>query len=652
MTGEYGRIDEEALLDHLREVDALLPGLAEEEPPTELVAATLGAVRPETWDDQAEPDVEKEAPRSRRGPPRWLSIAAVLALFAGLGTVALMTTRGGPVRGLFTTADAEIDTIDSEMGGIPASRSRTPAARTRPRANYSGNQGRTAPMDSAADMGYAQVTEATPMPSSTLGEALQPPPDSREAYAHIDENAWFRVADQPRSTFSVDVDTASYANVRRFLHQGRLPPEDAVRIEELLNYFPYAYEPPARGSDVPLSVITEVGPAPWAPEHRLVHVGLQAPALTEGQVPPRNLVFLLDVSGSMNSPDKLPLLKQALALVVENMSARDTVSIVVYAGAAGVVLEPTTGSQAPAILEALEQLRAGGSTAGGAGIALAYRKARESFDPQGINRVILATDGDFNVGASSEGELVRMIERERESGVFLTVLGFGTGNLQDDRMESLADKGNGNYACIDSLAEARKVLVSEAGGTLVTVAKDVKIQVEFNPLQVQGYRLIGYENRVMANRDFSDDRKDAGEVGAGHSVTALYEVILAGGAVPAPGDEPLRYQRDKRPTKEAHSGELMTVRLRWKTPRGSRSELAEFPVRDRGLRLDATTDDFRFAASVAAWGMILRRSDQVAGFGLGDVERLAVDASRGDPGGYRAEFVELVRASGRVSLPR
>jgi len=646
MTGEHERYEDEALLAHLREVDALLPGLAVEQPPPELVAATLSAVRPEAWDDQPEPEETKPRPR-RRGPPRWLSYAAVLALFVGVSGLAVTSMFGGKIKGLFETADAEIDTVDFEMG---SSSRRVPASRSRPTARHSA-QPTPAPMMDAGIAPAESSWQAEPAPPGSRPMRTETA-TSREAYEHIDENAWFRVADQPLSTFSVDVDTASYANVRRFLREGRLPPEDAVRIEELLNYFPYAYEPPSRKAERPLSVVTEVGPAPWAPAHRLVHVGLQAPALAEGELPPRNLVFLLDVSGSMNNHDKLPLLKKALALLVENLTARDSVSIVVYAGAAGVVFEPTTGDDAPRILAALEQLRAGGSTAGGAGIELAYRKARESFDPQGINRVILATDGDFNVGVSSEGELVRMIERERESGVFLTVLGFGTGNLQDDRMESLADKGNGNYAYIDSLAEARKVLVSEAGGTLVTVAKDVKIQVEFNPLEVEGYRLIGYENRVMANRDFSDDRKDAGEVGAGHSVTALFEVIPKGGVVPAPGDQPLRYQEDTRPSDAARSGELLTVRLRWKEPQGTTSQLAEFPVRDRTASLGSTSDDFRFAASVAAWGMILRRSEHAGEFGLRDVEQLAEGSSGRDPGGYRAEFLELVEASRRMALPR
>ena len=633
MTGEHRHIDEDALLEHLRDVDALLPGLAAQEPPPELVARTLRSVEPQ-------PAPSPDAPRRQRPrrPSRWLMVAAVLTLLLGTGAALLVVQTGGRIRGLFETADAEIDTIAGLEEAPARTRTRwrsgnrpSPAART------------SSEVDLLADVDGIYVADPTP-----------PADDgpSREAYEPIDENAWFRVADQPRSTFSVDVDTASYANVRRFLGQGRLPPRDAVRIEELLNYFPYGYEPPPRDADTPLSVVTEVGPAPWAPSHRLVRVGLQAPSLSEDELPPRNLVFLLDVSGSMDSADKLGLLKRGMALLVQTLGPRDRVSIVTYAGSVGVVLEPTSGADQPRILEALERLQAGGSTAGGRGILVAYRTARANLDPEGINRVILATDGDFNVGVSSEGELVELIERERESGVFLTVLGFGTGNLQDDRMESLADSGNGNYHYVDSLAEARKVLVTEGGGTLVTVAKDVKIQVEFNPLRVQGYRLIGYENRVLANRDFSDDRKDAGEIGAGHSVTALYEVVPVGGPVPAPGDEPLRYQRDKQPTKAAHTGELLTVRLRWKRPRGMSSKLTEFPVRDHGLALRDTTDDFRFSAAVAGWGMILRRSEQVGDFGLGDVERLARSASERDPGGYRAEFLELVRASGELSLPR
>jgi Ca-activated chloride channel homolog len=649
MTGEHERYDDEILLEALREVDRLMPDLADEEPPPELVARTLDAVaaqeRTEAEPPKAEAKPETAKPGRRRGFGAGGAIAAAALLVLAVSVTFAMQT-GGKIKGLFETADAEIDTVYEESP-LASRRSRFELPKL-------GGQGQQQPAASPMSPSRVAAPESVEIAGGDfdfVDSGLDDGP-SREAYGVVDDNPWVRVADQPRSTFSIDVDTASYANVRRFLREGRLPPKDAVRIEELLNYFPYDYPSPGPDADAPFEVITEVGPAPWAPAHRLVHVGLQAPPIADDELPVRNLVFLLDVSGSMNNPDKLPLLKQAMGLVVESLRPQDRVAIVVYAGAAGVVLEPTSGANQPAILEAMERLEAGGSTHGADGIVRAYELARRSFVDEGVNRVILATDGDFNVGVSSEGELVRLIERERESGVFLTVLGFGTGNLQDDRMESLADKGNGNYAYIDSLDEARKVLVEQAGGTMVTVAKDVKIQVEFNPLQVEGYRLIGYANRVMANRDFADDRKDAGEIGAGHSVTALYEVVPVGGVVPAPGADPLRYQRPKVPTKAARTGELLTVRLRWKQPRGITSKLAEFPVVDGEARLEATSADFRFSAAVAAWGMILRRSEHVGSFGLSAVEGLAGASLGEDVGGYRREFLGLVDRSGRISLPQ
>ena len=355
-----------------------------------------------------------------------------------------------------------------------------------------------------------------------------------EQYGPIKETGFALVVNRPLSTFSIDVDTASYANLRRFLREGRLPPADAVRIEELINYFDYDYPEPEEGE--PFGIVTEMAACPWAPSHRLVHIGLRSKPVATADLPPNNLVFLLDVSGSMASAHKLPLLKKSFSLLARQLRPQDRISIVVYAGAAGMVLPPTSGAEKTDILATLSRLEAGGSTAGGAGIRLAYRLAREHFIQGGNNRVILATDGDFNVGVSSDGELVRMIEQERESGVFLTVLGFGTGNLKDSKMEQLADHGNGNYAYIDTLLEARRVLVEQLGATLLTVAKDVKLQVEFNPAQVRAYRLIGYENRRLRDEEFNDDRKDAGDLGAGHSVTALYEVIPAG------SDEPLVYR--------------------------------------------------------------------------------------------------------------
>jgi Ca-activated chloride channel family protein len=504
------------------------------------------------------------------------------------------------------------------------------------------------------------------LPADGFAQTAEP---SREGYNPITENEFQDATANPLSTFAIDVDAASYANVRRFLlRERRLPPADAVRIEELVNYFDYDYPDP-RG-DAPFSITTEVGPAPWNPEHRLVHVGLQGRRMDAASLPPANLVFLIDVSGSMRSPDKLPLLKDAFGMLVDNLRPRDRVSIVVYAGAAGVVLEPTSGGEKDRIRDAITQLQPGGSTNGAEGIQLAYRLARDAFVRGGNNRVVLATDGDFNVGVSSDAELVRLIERERASGIFLTVLGFGTGNLQDAKMEQLADRGNGNYAYLDGIDEARKVLVGEMGGTLFTIAKDVKVQVEFNPAQVKAYRLIGYENRLLAAEDFNDDAKDAGELGAGHSVTALYEVVPVGASDnPARGVDPLRYQapRQRSRVREAldhvrdrlggappASGELLNVKLRYKALDGDVSRLLSHPLRDQGASLGAASPDFRFSAAVAEWGMLLRDSRFRGDASYGEVARLARGALADDRGGYRAEFLRLVEASQRfaVSYPR
>jgi Ca-activated chloride channel family protein len=416
---------------------------------------------------------------------------------------------------------------------------------------------------------------------------------------------------------------------------------DAVRVEELINYFSYDYPQP-QGDD-PFSIVTEVSQAPWNPQHQLVHIGLQGKSIPTEDLPPSNLVFLLDVSGSMNSPDKLPLLKSAFSLLVNELDEDDRVSIVVYAGAAGIVLEPTPGDEKDAILDAITQLEAGGSTAGGEGIELAYQLAREQFIEDGNNRVILATDGDFNVGTSSEAGLIRLIERQRENDIFLTVLGFGTGNLQDAKMEQLANHGNGNYAYIDSLLEARKVLVNELGATLLTIAKDVKIQVEFNPARVQGYRLIGYENRLLDDEDFNDDSEDAGELGAGHSVTALYEVIPVGvdSDVDLPEIDELRYQ-DEPNVPTSDRDELLFVKLRYKAPTADESQLIERPVSDRATMLGETSDDFRFAAAVASFGMWLRQSEHRGRSDLSLVRELAENARGEDEDGYRGEFLELL----------
>jgi Ca-activated chloride channel family protein len=471
---------------------------------------------------------------------------------------------------------------------------------------------------------------------------------NREQYSPISENEFRDVASNPLSTFAIDVDAASYANVRRFLGEHTLPPADAVRIEELVNYFDYDYPDPAPAS-APFSITTEVAPAPWDPSHRLVHVGLQGRRMDTRSLPAANLVFLVDVSGSMDEPNKLPLLKEALGLLVENLRPQDRVSLVVYAGAAGMVLPPTPGSRRDRIRDAIGGLEAGGSTNGAEGIRLAYRLARDAFIRGGNNRVVLATDGDFNVGVSSDAELVRLIEQEREAGVFLTVLGLGTGNLQDAKMEQLADRGNGNYAYLDGIDEARKVLVGEMGGTLFTIASDVKVQVEFNPARVKAYRLIGYENRALAPEDFNDDHKDAGELGAGHSVTALYEVVPVGAPdSPARGVDPLRYQQVRPTPRAGSSGELLTVKLRYKAPDGNASHDLVRRVADRHA-VAATSADFRFAAAVAEWGMLLRGSQFRAASSYAQVAELARGALGGDRGGYRAEFLRLVESSRQLA---
>ncbi len=463
---------------------------------------------------------------------------------------------------------------------------------------------------------------------------------NREGYAHISDNPFLAVAVNPLSTFSIDVDTASYANVRRFLASGQLPPKDAVRIEELVNYFRYDYPEPE--GDTPFSISTEVGRCPWKPEHRLALVGLRGRSLDEENLPPRNLTFLLDVSGSMNSADKLPLLKRAMGVLVDTLREEDHVAIVVYAGASGLVLPPTSGAGKGEIRAALDSLRAGGSTAGGAGIELAYRVATDSFVEDGINRVILATDGDFNVGVSGEGDLVRLIEQKRETGVFLSVLGFGQGNLQDSKMEKLADHGNGNYSYIDSFREARKVLGSEAGATLVTIAKDVKIQVEFNPARVSAYRLIGYENRALRAEDFADDRKDAGEIGAGHTVTALYEIVPVGVDIELPSVEPLKYQRPAVATPGSGTPEMLTVKLRHKEPTGTRSRLTSVVVADVEPGRE-TSANLRFSSAVAAFGMLLRDSEHKGTASWAQVIDLARGAVGPDPDGHRMEFLVLAR---------
>ncbi len=468
------------------------------------------------------------------------------------------------------------------------------------------------------------------------------PDYNAEAYDRIGENRFHRVADDPLSTFSIDVDTASYSNVRRFLNDGRLPPADAVRIEELINYFRFDYRS-REGDAAPFSIATEVAACPWNPRHKLALIGLQAQKLSLERTPPRNLVFLIDVSGSMAPANKLPLVKTAMRMLADTLSAADRVAIVVYAGASGLALPSTSGHRKAEIQQAIAELRPGGSTNGAAGIRLAYDVATDAFIKNGINRVILATDGDFNVGVTSQDELVRLIEAKRERGIFLSVLGVGTGNLKDSTMEKLADRGNGNYSYLDTLQEARRVLIAEAGATLATVAKDVKIQVEFNPRTVGAYKLIGYENRILKHRDFNDDRKDAGEIGAGHTVTALYEIVPPGEPIDGSVD-PLKYQdppaRERTfPNAVSRSGELMTVKLRYKQPDGDVSRLIARPVMDRAGGLTA---NIGFAAAVAEFGMLLRNSAFRGSATWASAEELARRHRGEDPEGYRAEFIRLI----------
>jgi len=460
------------------------------------------------------------------------------------------------------------------------------------------------------------------------------PEMNTERYDYIPGNTFKNVTEEPLSTFSIDVDRASYANVRRFINRGNLPPPDAVRIEEMINYFSYDYPQP-EGND-PFSLSMELAACPWSAGHQIVLIALQGQKIPMEELPPNNIVFLLDVSGSMESPDKLPLLKSAMNLLVDQLRPEDKVAIVVYAGAAGIVLEPT--SDKGQILNAIEGLRAGGSTAGGEGIVLAYKLAEKTFMKNGNNRVILATDGDFNVGVTSEGDLVRLIEKERKKGIFLTVLGFGTGNINDSGMEKLADHGNGNYAYIDDILEAKKALVTELGGTLVTIAKDVKIQAEFNPAVVKAYRLIGYENRILANEDFDDDKKDAGEMGAGHTVTAMYELIPADSTETVPSAGDLKYQKKE----VVGSDDLMTVKLRYKAPDGDTSELLETSVKPSDLNVDYPSENIRFASAVAMFGMLLRDSEFKGDATYAGVIQQARAAKGSDPSGERAEFIRLV----------
>lgn len=471
-----------------------------------------------------------------------------------------------------------------------------------------------------------------------------------EDYDFINENKFHKVKDEPLSTFSIDVDAASYSNVRRMLNDGQLPPAGAVRIEEMINYFKYDYSKPT--GDAPFAFFTEAATCPWNKDHQLVMIGMQGKQIPVENLPASNLVFLIDVSGSMGSANKLPLVKSSLKLLTDQLREQDKVSIVVYAGAAGLVLQPTSGANKQTIKDAIDRLESGGSTAGGDGIKLAYKTARANYAKEKNNRVILCTDGDFNVGMSSDDDMERLIEKERNSGVYLTVLGYGMGNYKDNKMQKLADKGNGNHAYIDGMSEAKKVLVNEFGGTLFTIAKDVKLQVEFNPAKVQGYRLVGYENRLLDKEDFNDDTKDAGEMGSGHTVTALYEIIPAGiNSTFLKDVDDLKYQ-DTKPT--AASSELMTIKFRYKDPGNETSKLLSHIVMPGTKPVMSATENLRFAAAVAEFGMLLRNSEFRGKSSYAEVLSLAGHALKFDKEGYRKEFVDLVKlasgiASGKVN---
>ena len=481
---------------------------------------------------------------------------------------------------------------------------------------------------------YIRVTAGSPKVAFNAAAAKD---FNTEEYGRFDENEFLAVADNPLSTFSVDVDRAAYSNVRRFLRDGQRPPRDAVRIEEMVNYFTYDYPDPSGAQ--PFSVTTEVAACPWNEKHRVLLVGLQGRRMKTADLPPNNLTFLIDVSGSMMEATKLPLVKQGLELLVNQLRPQDRVAIVVYAGNAGLVLPSTPGSNKGAILSAIQGLEAGGSTAGGEGIKLAYAVAKQNFLERGNNRVILATDGDFNVGASSDGELEQLIESKRRDHISLTVLGFGSGNIKDSKMELLADKGNGNYAYVDTLSEARKVLVQEMGATLFTIAKDVKLQIEFNPAKVASYRLIGYENRLLRKEDFNNDAKDAGDIGAGHSVTALYELVPPGAEAATSSVDPLKYQSTHV---TAASPELLTLKLRYKEPESETSKLMTYTVSDNHADVTSASDNLRFAASVAEFGMLLRDSKHKGDATYDEVRQLAQKSLGRDYEGYRRDFLTMI----------
>ncbi|HWM26623.1 MAG TPA: von Willebrand factor type A domain-containing protein [Chthoniobacterales bacterium] len=632
--------------------------------------------------------IRMEDQRRLWSPIQWGSLAAVLAIFAVLGALAVSTIQryGGTIaqqgpnqrKERVNLPPADPSTIveaipEEDFGSRPAT---TPVQQdllalqappppppsdmlelrqeVKPLAKPAQTPAVIYGYDAIAGLGYAHRAlgeGGSKSFESELSGRYRKDFDTA-TYDRVSENPFLQAATNPLSTFSIDVDTASYSNVRRFINSGSLPPKDAVRVEEMINYFSYDYREPE--GDKPFSIDLDATACPWDESHRLLRIGLKGREVASENRPNGNLVFLLDISGSMTPAERLPLVKQAMRLLVEKLTEKDRVAIVIYAGGSGLALPSTTGDRKETILRALEDLKAGGSTNGADGIELAYRVAADNFIKGGVNRVILATDGDFNVGVTNQGDLIRLIEEKAKTGVFLSVLGVGTDNLKDSTMQKLADKGNGNYAYLDSLEEARKVLVQQVNGTLITIAKDVKIQVEFNPARVSSYRLIGYEKRMLRKEDFNNDKVDAGEIGAGHTVTALYEIVPAGtgAADPAasvPPVDPLRYQAPNSASVAAAqpdpklSQEMVTVKLRYKKPEGAASELTERSFVDNGSKFENAAPDLKFAAAVAEFGMILRDSQYKGKGTIGAVIEWAMEGKGRDMAGYRAGFIELAR---------
>ena len=627
---------------------AAAPKLEEQEPLTLAASASKSAVGPVTMDQN-----RSAAFASRRftapAKPQIAAVGSVARSEVYTGPVPANAKRGPvPQSGVAYGGASAKESVrgGTELASLKRARE-MPAAPGSPAAN----QGQLSVDASSAAAAPASAADKDSEMDASLRASPADSPFNTATYDHIAENPFLAANENPFSTFSIDVDTASYANVRRFIEAGALPPKDAVRIEELLNYFPYSDAPPAEGDPHPFAIHLEAADCPWNLDHRLVRIGIKGREMAADKRPVSNLVFLIDVSGSMMPPERLPLIKESLRLLVEKLTENDHVAIVVYAGNSGLALPSTSGDHKERILEALGRLEAGGSTNGADGIRLAYKVAQGSFIKGGVNRVILATDGDFNVGITSQGELIRLIEKEAKSGIFLSALGVGTDNYKDSTMQKLADHGNGNYAYIDRLEEARKVLFEQMSSTLVTIAKDVKIQVEFNPAAVGSYRLIGYEKRLLRKEDFNDDKVDAGEIGAGHSVTALYEIIPAAGAdaEPARSVDVLKYQSTAPAAKAVEAGnpgELLTVKMRYKAPDAEQSQRAyEQPLQDHpepGDFAKASTD-FKFAAAVAGFGLELRDSPYKGNITFGAVVELAQDGKGSDASGYRAQFIDLVR---------